>query len=76
MTTDANLKTVYRNVIQEPLTFAQLKHKTKIGETALRKALSFWIDLKIVERVNLPKPMKNRGSGRNFPRYAYRRVAI
>ena len=76
MTTDENLKTVYRNVIQDPLTFAELKHKTQIGETALRKALSFWMDLKIVERVNLPKPKKKSGSGRNFPRYAYRRVAI
>jgi hypothetical protein len=71
--TDKLIKT-YRSVTHDPLTFSVLKTKTAVGPSALKRALDFWIELGIIEKVDLPKPSRKERSGRNFPRYGYKKV--
>lgn len=74
MTNEAALRRIYYATPREPISFSALRKKANTAQSTLQEALAFWMEFKLIEKVDLPKP-EGRHQG-NRAKFGYKRTGI
>jgi hypothetical protein len=75
MTNECALRKVYYATPKDSaISFSELRKKAKTAQSTLTEALAFWMEFKLIEKVDLPKPT-GRHQG-NKAKFGYKRTGI